>query len=153
MDTTATTWLAILAISSLIETLVLIAVLVVIARAVSRVSAEVTRLQRDHVEPLIGRVNVIADRVSQMADDVQDSIARLRTADDQIRFALARGLDGANSAVRTVQQRLWPAVGAVRAVGAVVSFLSGRSRRQSFTDRSRHAAVGLHHHEGVPYVR
>src|SRR5690242_17966382 len=129
MDSTSNIWLAILAVATVVETTVIIAVLVIMARSMQRLTDQVQRLQRDHLEPIVGRLNAIAD-------DVQDGIGRLRSADDEIRHVVARGVNGTAQAVRLARNQMWPAFGMVRGAAAVVSFLA-KQLPKDFKDRRR----------------
>lgn len=146
MDGTANTWLAILALSTLVETIVIIGVLVVAVVTMRRVSDQIARLQRDHVEPLAARLHAVAD-------DVHDGIGRLQSADDEIRRVVARSATGAADAVKAARDRIWPAIGVARGVAAAVSFLARRLPRDlGVRERSRLPVVGRYP-EGVRNVR
>jgi hypothetical protein len=144
MDSSANTWLAILAIATVVETIAIIAVLVMTARMVQRMNDQMQRLQRDHIEPMVTKLSAIAD-------DVQDGIGRLRSADDEIRHVVSRGVNGTAQVVRMARNQMWPAYGVVRGAAAVVSFLAKRLPKD-FKDRGRPTAVDRYP-EGVHHVR
>lgn len=129
------TWLAVLAVATAVQATVVVGVLIVLARNVQRMNAQVARLEREHLQPLVGRIHAIAD-------DVQDGIGRLRTADDEIREAVARSFDGASQVAHAAQSRMWPAVGVVRGAAAVLKFFASDRRRLPAVDRY---PKGVHH--------
>lgn len=144
MDGTTNTWLAILAISSLVQTCMLVGVLVVAMRAVSRVTTELAELRIRQIEPLSVRLHAIAD-------DVQDVVRRVRSVDDEVRTALARGTSGVASAASAARRRVWPAIGIMRGIAAASSFLASRLPRD-VRSRTRPGTAGASS-GGVGHVR
>lgn len=130
-----TVWVAILAVATVIQVLLLIGAAVVIwmrlARAEQRIDAIAAEL-RAEIRPILAQLTGV------MAD-VRDVTARIRRLDMQLTSAAestARGLAQAKTAVVT---RLWPAVSLVRAGAAAVRAL----RRRSAPPEPRQDALAL----------
>lgn len=122
LDTT-NTWLAVLAIAVVVQTLLMIAVAVLAWQAVRQVSESLKRLE-DRVSPLGARVTAVAD-------DVQEVITRVRRADDAVRAQLAKLDTAAHIAGHAIGARMWPVVGLARGVAAAARSLTSRSSTPS----------------------
>jgi ABC-type transporter Mla subunit MlaD len=113
------TWLAVMAIAIVVQTLLMIAGAVAAYQVVRQVNEAITRLE-DHLSPL-------GARVTQVADDVQEVITRVRRADDAARALVARLDAAAHVAGHAIGARMWPIVGLTRAVAAAARSLTSRS--------------------------
>lgn len=112
-------WLALIAIASLLQTLLLIAVGVVAWRTVRQARETVARFEQRQLTPLIKRVN-------DTVDDVRDVVARARAIDDDVRDKVDRAKGYAKSAATHAVVRMWPALAIGRA--AYTAFASFRRR-------------------------
>ena len=93
LDTT-NTWLAVMAIAIVVQTLLMIGVAVVAWQALAKATGALKELEARHLAPLSARLEVVSTRVTEVADDVQEVIGRVRRADDAVRAQLDR-LDSA----------------------------------------------------------
>jgi HAMP domain-containing protein len=141
MDTT-NTWLAVMAVVLIVQTLLMLGIAVVGGRAIAKAMDTVKELEARHLTPLGGRVNEVADRVNAVADDVQEVMARVRRADDAVRAQLGRFDTAANIAGHAISAKVWPVLGLSRAVGAAVkAFTSRGTTRPSSPDTAPVAGV------------
>jgi hypothetical protein len=108
---TTNLWLAVLAIASAGQFLMLAGAAVLLFRVYRRASASVDALEHEQIRPLLLRVNALID-------DVQDITARARNVDDAVRARLEGVESVLHSTKSVVQDRLWPLVGVVRAARA-----------------------------------
>jgi hypothetical protein len=141
LDTT-NTWLAVLAITSVVQTLLLLGIAAVAWHAVRKASAAAEQLERRHLAPLSERVREVSTRVTEVAGYVQEVMTRVRRADDAVRAQLGRLDTAAHVAGHALGARVWPVVGLSRAVAAAVRALSSRSPSTSVSsDPARVARV------------
>jgi hypothetical protein len=123
LDTT-NTWLAVMAIATVVQTLLLVAVAVAAWVALSRASDALRQIEERHLLPLGARVHAVAD-------DVQEVITRVRRADDAVRSQLGRLDSAAHVAGHAIGTKVWPVVGLSRAVAAAFRAFSSPSSRPS----------------------
>ena len=123
MDTT-NTWLAVMAIAIVVQTLLLIGAAVGAYIAIRRASETLQRLEDRHLAP-------ISARVAGLADDVQEVITRVRRADDGVRAGLAKLDTAAHVAGHAIGVKMWPVLGLTRAVTAAVRSFASRSSTPS----------------------
>jgi hypothetical protein len=143
-DSAATTWLAIIAVASALQTLIILGVAFVSYRLYRRVTDEMSRLDRDYVRPVVERVDAVLD-------DARDVASRLRKVDDQIRTGFERVTTHAVGAMRLWRGHLWPVVGLGRGVAtALASFARRQDATRFLSPGQRHAEPSL---KGVPHVR
>ena len=108
---TTNLWLAILAIASAGQFLMLLGAATIAYRMYKRATSSIDALEQEQIRPLLARLHALID-------DVQDLTARARTADDAVRAKL-EGVESALHSTRTVvQDRIWPVVGILRAMRA-----------------------------------
>jgi len=123
MDNLATTnvWLAILAIVSLLEFLMICAAGLFAYKAYRQVMSIVENVERTHVAPIRARVDAMLDEVQMMID-------RLRHAQASVGEAL-RHVTGAGTAVAgSVKAKTWPIVGIINGIrSAAASFKNGKN--------------------------
>ena len=120
---TTNTWLAVIAIASLVQSLVIIGLLVAMFRLYRKTESAITDLKRDYVEPL-------ATRANKVIGEVEDAIARFRAIDDRVSGALHRTEDRLSAVAGVARRRFWPVVGVLRGVRAIAHAIADR-RRQS----------------------
>jgi hypothetical protein len=108
---TTNLWLAVLAIASAGQFLMLAGAAVLLFRVYRRASANIDALEHEQIRPLLLRVHALID-------DVQDITARARNVDDAVRARLEGVESVLHSTKSVVQDRLWPLVGVVRAARA-----------------------------------
>lgn len=149
MDTT-NTWLAVMAIAIIVQTLLMLGIAIIAWRAMGQAADAVKQLEARHLVPLSARVTAVSERVTAVADDVQEVITRVRRADDAVRAQLDR-LDNvahvAGHAIGTaghaIGAKVWPVVGLSRAVGAAFKAFTSRGT-------SSPSSPGTPHVAGVP---
>jgi hypothetical protein len=129
LDTT-NIWLAIIALVSLFEFLLIVIAGVMAYVAYRRTTTAMRRLELEHVVPMAAKVKLALDEIHDLSDRVQ-------RADDKVRRVVSRVEDVA-SHVSTVATNAWPVIGTWRAVSAGVSALL--RRRGAARLSSRHAA-------------
>ena len=142
---TTNMWLAILAVASLVQVLLLIGAAIAMARVVARANAAAEAVQHQ-IAPL-------AARMSASLEDLHDLARRIQRADDEVHAAALRASETLSKATHTlgvagrmVSHRTWPVLGLVRAAQAVVSTIRTRSSRRS-RDRDDEARFA---YEGAP---
>ena len=122
MDNLATTnvWLAILAIVSLLEFLMICAVGLFAYKAYRQVMSVVENVERTHVAPVRARVDA-------MLDEVQSVIDRVKHAQASVTEAL-RHVSGAGTAIAdTVKAKTWPITGIIAGIrSAAATLKNGR---------------------------
>jgi hypothetical protein len=132
LDTT-NTWLAVMAVAIVVQTLLMIGIAVVAWRAVGKANDVVKELEARHLVPLSARVNAVAD-------DVQEVRARVRRADDAVRAQLDRLDSAAHLAGSAISAKAWPVIGLSRAVGAAVKALASRGKTRPSSHGTPHGA-------------
>ena len=108
---TTNLWLAILAVASTVQLLIIVAAAVIMFRAYKRAWTSIDALEHEQIRPLLLRVNVLID-------DLQDITARARNVDDAVRAKLEGVESVLQSTKSVVQDRIWPVVGVLRAMRA-----------------------------------
>jgi len=142
MDTT-NTWLAVMAIAIIVQTLLMFGIAIVAWRAMGQAADAVKQLEARHLAPLSARVTAVSERVTAVADDVQEVIIRVRRADDAVRAQLDRLDNVAHVAGHAIGAKVWPVVGLSRAVGAAFKAFTSRGT-------SSPSSPGTPHVAGVP---
>jgi hypothetical protein len=120
---TTNSWLAVIAIASLVQSLVIIGLVVVLFRLVRKTESAVADLKREYLEPITARTN-------KVIDEVEDALARFRSMDDRVTGAISRTTDGLSAVATSAKRRFWPVVGVVRGLRAIVGAI-GERRRQT----------------------
>jgi hypothetical protein len=103
-------WLAMMAIASVIQSLILLGAVYIAWRASRQAQQLVDRFERQQLDPLLGHVH-------GAVTDVRAAVARARTIEDEVRHALR-----ATSAQMT--SRVWPAIALGRAARAAFATLT-----------------------------
>ena len=146
-DSTATLWLAIIAVASALQTLVIVGAALVMYRAYRTTTDQLTRLEREYVRPVIGRVDAVLE-------DARDAAGRLRRVDDQIRSGLDRVTTHAASVAMLWRNHLWPVVGLGRGVAtALSSFARRQNAPRLLSPGQRAAEPSFSPSKGVSHVR
>jgi hypothetical protein len=110
-------WLALIAISSVVQLLIVIGLLVGAFRFYRRMEKTVERITEQHIAP-------VSARAHQVIDEVEEVMARVRTFDDNLRRTLSRVGDGVGIAASAVRTRFWPVVGVLRGLKAGLATLA-----------------------------
>jgi hypothetical protein len=139
-DNSATlTWLIIIGISSLTQTIVLLGVLAVVWRRMKAAEARIHAVEREVIAPALARVELTLR-------DLQDAADRLRRADETVREWAARGADVMSIAVSRAESHVRPVLGVVRGIRAAARawargharpMADGRSRVTPVADRTK----------------
>lgn len=104
---TTNTWLAIIAVATVIQLALLIAVLIAASRFYRQATAT----------------------LQEVKSDVRDALDRVRRADDAVRDAMKRAGSAAGQVVMMTQRRVWPVLGLMSAIRAGASVLFHRAGR------------------------
>ena len=139
MDTT-NTWLAVMAIAIIVQTLLMLGIAVIAWRAMGQAAEAVKQLEARHLVPLNARVMAVSERVTAVADDVQEVITRVRRADDAVRAQLDRLDNVAHVAGHAIGAKVWPVVGLSRAVGAAFKAFTSRGTTSPSSPGTPHVA-------------
>ena len=139
LDTT-NTWLAVMAIAIVVQTLLMIGVAVIALQALGKATEAVKALEANHIAPLSARLTAVSTRVTEVADDVQEVIGRVRRADDAVRAQLGRLDSAAHVAGHAIGTKVWPVVGLSRAVGAAFRAFTARPSTRPSSTGTPHAA-------------
>jgi hypothetical protein len=141
MDTThISAWLAVIAIASAVQALLLLGATIGMLVMYKRLTAAVTAFERERLNPVMAEVHrVIAD--------AHDVIERVKSIDDDVRHALSRTADKASHAAARVRTGLWPAIGLSR--GLLAAWRVFTARRHMLAEDARPSRVayegGTHH--------
>jgi hypothetical protein len=145
MTDSATVWLAIIAICSLVQTLLVLGFLALAWHRWRKAIEAFDKLQVQLAPTLL--------KLDRVADEVVEAIGRLRHMDDQVRDAFSGATHAVAEIGRHVRHRAWPLLGAINAVRAVASALAPRKpavprRPDDRDDESRFVYEG-----GTRYAR
>ena len=141
MDTT-NTWLAVMTIAIVVQTLLLMGIAIVAWQALGKATEAMKDLEVRHLAPLNARITAVSTRVTEVAADVQEVIGRVRRADDAVRAQLDRFDSVAHVAGHAIGAKVWPVVGLSRAIGAALKAFTARpSTSPSSTGTPRVAGV------------
>jgi hypothetical protein len=122
------TWLAILALISLIQFVILCAGGFLAFRMYRKTMAAIETVERVHIAPLRARVDALLDQVQLMTDKV-------RRAQDSVSDAF-RHVSGTGSAVAgAVRAKTWPVVAIIQGLRSAASSVVGNGRHDR-PDRS-----------------
>ncbi len=121
MTDTATVWLAIIALSVLVQTALLAGAAILVHRRVNDVERRLHVLERDSLVPLLAKIELALS-------DLQDALARVRRADDDMRRAWGRTKAAADGLLQRVGSQAWPVWGVVKGVRAAANALARAGR-------------------------
>jgi hypothetical protein len=105
------TWLVIIGVCSLTQTLVLLGALTVVWRRMKAAEARIHAMEREILAPALARVELTLR-------DLQDAADRLRRADETIREWMNRGADLLSLATGRAQSQLRPVLGLAKGIRA-----------------------------------
>jgi hypothetical protein len=122
------TWLAILAVISLIQFLILCVAGFMAYRMYQKAMATIETVERVHIAPLRARVDSMLDQVQLMTD-------RVKHAQESVSDAF-RHVTGTGTAVAgAVKSKAWPLIGIFQGLKSVANTMMGNGRHDH-TDRS-----------------
>jgi hypothetical protein len=149
-------WLAIIAVATAVQSLVVLVGAFVLARRVRQAEAafwSVTTDLRERVERTSAVVEKLAveaqpvmARTSQALDDLSDLAKRARRAEADVRATIGRASIGLDFAKAAVTARAWPVVGLAKGLAAGLRVV--RSRRTARARRDDAQAVARFVNEG-----
>jgi hypothetical protein len=126
MESLSTTniWLAVLAIVSVLEFLMICAAGIFGYKAYRHVMGVVENVERTHIAPVRSRVDAMLDEVQLMIDRVKHAQASVSDA--------VRHVTGAGSAIAgTVKSKSWPIAGIINGIrSAAASLKNGKSNER-----------------------
>jgi hypothetical protein len=115
------TWLAVIAIASVIQ--------VVALAVMSLVGYRLYARSRDAIDEVQQQIEPVKRRVTEVLDNVNAEVARLRRAGDRVEDSMAAVSHGVNAATSAVKTAVLPGWAVTRGVMAAVSAFTGRDRR------------------------
>jgi uncharacterized protein YoxC len=123
MDLTTTNlWLAILAVVSVLEFLMILVAGVLAFRVYRQVTRALENVERLHIAPLRARVDLILDEVQRVTDKV-------KYAQESVSDAF-RHVAGTGSVVAdVVRSKTWPIVGIIQAIKSAAATVGRNGRR------------------------
>ena len=113
---TTNVWLALIAIASILQLLIVIGLLIGSYRLFRRLEKSVDRISDELIAP-------VSVRAHKFLDEAEDLMARARSFDDGVRRTLSRVGDGVDVASAVMKTRFWPVIGLLRGVKAGLSTL------------------------------
>jgi hypothetical protein len=144
---TTNAWLAVIAIASLVQSLVIIGLVVAVFRLVRRTESAVEEVKREYLEP-------IATRTNKVIGEVEDALARFRSMDDRVSGAINRTSEGLSVVAGVAKRRFWPVVGAVRGLRAIAGAIAERRRQSAaLTKLDQDAQQRFSYEGGTSHVR
>jgi hypothetical protein len=109
-------WLAILAVVSLVEFLMIAAAGVFAFKAYKQVMAVLDTVERAHIAPLRARVDAILDEVEEIT-------GKVKHAQDSVSAAFHTAASAGSVFAGTVKSKTWPLLGIIRGARMVASAL------------------------------
>ena len=123
------TWLAVIAIASAVQVAALAVVALVVYRMSAKANATMDRVT-EQIEP-------VKRRVTEVLDNVNAEVARVRRAGDRVEDSMAAVSHGVHAATSAVKTAVLPGWAVTRGVMAAVSALAGRDRRNGRAEQRR----------------
>jgi uncharacterized protein YoxC len=120
---TTNVWLAIIALVSLAEFLIIGAASVMAWRLYNKVTSTVEQIEQRHIVPLTAKVSVLITEVREVT-------AKVKHAEESVRSVVTSVEDKAK-VVAAIAQRGWPVIGVVRAVNAAVRAFAHAGRTEN----------------------
>jgi hypothetical protein len=114
---TTNLWLALIAISSVVQLLIVLGLFIAAFRFYRSIEQTVERIKQEHIAP-------VSLRAHKVIDEVEDVMARVRTIDDDVRRTISRVGDGVGVATAAVRTKFWPVLGLLRGLKAGLSTLA-----------------------------
>jgi hypothetical protein len=115
--TMTNTWLAILAIVSLVEFLMIAAAGVFAYKVYKQVTVVIETLERVHIAPLRARVDAVLDEVEEIT-------GKVKRAQDTVTAALHTAAGAGSMIADTVRIKSWPILGIIRGVRMAAAMLA-----------------------------
>ena len=125
--TTTNTWLAILAVVSLVEFLMLVIAGILAYRLYSRAMTTLETVERVHIAPLRARVDGILDEVQTVASKVKHA---QEVVTDAVRHVTGTG----HVVAGAVKSKTWPIIGIIQGLKSAAATVMRNGRKES--DRS-----------------
>jgi hypothetical protein len=113
---TTNVWLAVIAIVSLVQLLLVVGLVVAAIGFFRRIEKTIDRITEQHIAPISARAN-------KVMDDVEDVMARVQSFDDGMRRTLSKVGAGVSVATLTIGSRFWPVVGVLKGLKAGLASL------------------------------
>ncbi|HVQ40569.1 MAG TPA: hypothetical protein VMS54_00105 [Vicinamibacterales bacterium] len=144
---TTNAWLAVIAIASLVQSLVIIGLVVAVFRLVRRTESAVEEVKREYLEP-------IATRTNKVIGEVEDALARFRSMDDRVSGAINTTSEGLSAVAGMAKRRFWPVVGVVRGLRAIAGAIADRKRQSgALTQLDQDAQQRFSYEGGTSHAR
>jgi hypothetical protein len=113
-DTTyVTTWLAVIAIATSVQAIVLLVAGIAGIRAYRDMMSALTAFQQQQLVPALSRVHATLD-------SLEEALTRAKTADADVRRAIGETSTRAHQTLDHVRARFWPVIGLTRGVKAAI---------------------------------
>jgi uncharacterized protein YoxC len=116
-------WLAILAVISLVEFLMIAAAGVLAFKAYKQVMAVLDNVERAHIAPLRARVDSILDEVEEIT-------GKVKRAQDSVSAAFHTAASAGSVIAGTVKSKTWPILRVIRGARIVANALIHKNGRQ-----------------------
>jgi len=114
-------WLAILAIVSLVEFLMIAVAGLVAFKMYKQVTTVIETLERVHIAPLRARVDAVLDEVELI-------VGKVKRAQDTVSSTLHTAAGAGSLLADTVKARAWPILGVIRGARMAAAVLTGNGR-------------------------
>src|SRR4029453_2556262 len=115
----ATFWLSLIAIASVVQATLLVAVAIRLFRPASTMRSKVDKLHTRELAPPMTRAR-------HLLDDVDDAVQRVRTMDDDVRHAVSNVSTRIDRITSLLRRRVAPVAGVVRGARAALASLANR---------------------------
>lgn len=120
--TTTNVWLAILAIVSLLELLMICAAGLFAYKMYRQAMTIIETVERVHIAPLRARVDALLDEVQRMVDKVKH-------AQESVGDALSHVAGSGSAVAETVKAKAWPVVGIVQGIRAAANSIRKNGKK------------------------
>jgi hypothetical protein len=127
---TTNVWLAVIAIVSLVQLLLVVGLLVATFRFFRRIETTIDRITEQHIAPL-------STRAHKVIDEMEDVMARFQSFDEGMRRTLSKVGEGVNFAASTMRHRFWPVVGVLKGLKAGLASLRRASADRAARQRGK----------------
>ncbi len=123
------TWLAILALISLIQFVVLCVAGILAYRMYQRAMTTLETVERVHIAPLRARVDATLDQVQLMTETVTH-------AQESVSDALSYVTETGGAVAGAIKSKAWPIVGILQGLKSVANTMMGNGRHDQSKNRS-----------------
>ena len=139
-----TTWVAIIAVATGLQTLLLCGIALGAYLGYRRIAAQVEAIKSEYVAPLTARAHAAIE-------NVEDMVGRVRRADEEVREAIHRTTERAS---RVAGKILWPVIGLNRGIWtAITSFVAGYRDDRRTPAGAPAGRAGMAYQGGTHHVR